>query len=1047
MLTGEEYFITQPLKTASQPRGLPAGSPPSPSLAQGRIHPSLPDHPPGVARRFALTIGTGVRHLTLRLDCVREMPRMTSSQIKKMKTHTPILFPTEVITTCFRRMRHLAALPARFEPGRFVVMAVAFVACFCGNPLGAQSLFTQKPDEPGAVVVTPDQFPVKADGIADDTDGLQQAMNRSRGGIVLIPEGRYRLTKTLYVTTGTRVLGYGKNRPVFLLAPNTPGFQEPGRGWPFGDGIYMVHFAQSRQPDGTVVDASELDFNSAMCNIDFEVGEGNPSAVGVRFHVAQHSYLSYMNFKLGTALAALEDIGNQAFNLRITGGKYGIISTRTSPNWQFILLDSVFENQTVAGVKTRDVGFSLIRCNFSRMPVAIEIPEDETDQIYGRDLRFEDITTAGVKFGDAKHFKHQVTLVNTSCADVPRFLGNALEKIEAPGKFYVVDRLSAGLEIGPDGRETGIVTRHSQRALQSAAPVVPSDVPQLPPMDQWFTVRGGTDVQSAINEHRVLYFPMGTYRAGAPLMLKSDTVLIGLHCTRTTVGAIVSPKGGSNFVSGLGFSGGGQSPNILWMSGEKSAMDDIAFGGGGGGRGGAGGQAPTYLLVTNGGGGIIRNVWVEGGGLATGLRVEDTSTPGKIYQLSNEHHNRVEVVFRNVQNWEVHCLQTEEEAGNQSTYSLDVQDCQNLLFASTYMYRVSRTSQPKACAALVRNSDNITFDNMHIFSQARLPFDNAVLDEDSGVEVRANNFTHLVVGKAMKKSGPLPPPKAFAKDAKLDKLADGFSNATSLTADDAGRVYFTDAVSGKILVWNDAGKKADVLATISGANQPQVMGFVKPSTLLVAAFAPGARQVGAIGTVNIISGQLEQLVETAEPKPGTALLLPVGLHNRMDIMQEYMQHRGYRYRAGSNTSINGVVTNEHRGYFYATNSNVALMAGGTGRPIMQSSQMTVVEPGQNFYLTSEDDCRTWLATLDKDYKLGAKLFADRGGNAVVTDADGNVYIADGNVSVYAKDGSHIGTLETPERASGLAFGGPDKRTLFIGARSSLYSIQTQAPGI
>ena len=114
-------------------------------------------------------------------------------------------------------------------------------------------------------------------------------------------------------------------------ADNTPGFQEPGRGWPFGTGKYMIHFAERRQADGTVVDASEFSFNCAMSNIDFEVGEGNPSAVCVRFHVAQHSYLSHMNFKVGSALAAMEDIGNQASNVHITGGKYGIISTRTSP--------------------------------------------------------------------------------------------------------------------------------------------------------------------------------------------------------------------------------------------------------------------------------------------------------------------------------------------------------------------------------------------------------------------------------------------------------------------------------------------------------------------------------------------------------------------------------------------------------------------------------------------------------------------------------------------------------------------------------------------
>jgi sugar lactone lactonase YvrE len=928
---------------------------------------------------------------------------------------------------------------------------MAFVACFFGSPLRAQSLFTQKPDDPGAVVVTPDQFPVKADGIADDTDALQQAMNRGRGGIVLIPEGRYRLTKTLYVTTGTRVFGYGKNRPVFLLAPNTPGFQEPGRGWPFGDGKYMVHFIYDREADGTIVDASEEDFNSVMCNIDFEMGEGNPSAVGVRFHGAQHSYLSYMNFNLGTALAALEDVGNEAFNLRFSGGKYGILTTRTSAAWQFLLLDSTFENQTVAGVKTTDVGLSLIRCNFSQMPVAIEIPKNETDQIYGRDLRFEGITRAGVTFGDAKNFLHQVTLVNTACTDVPQFLENAPDKIKAPGKYYVVDRLSAGLEIGPDGREAGIVMRHSQRALRSAAPVVPSDMPSLPPMDQWFTVHRDTDLQAAINSHRVLYFPMGTYRTNAPLLLNSDTVLIGLNCTKTTLSPIVSPQGGSNLVSGLGFSAGGQSPNILWMSGERSVMDDIAFSAaprrGGGGRGAAGGQPSTYLLVTNGGGGIIRNVWVEGGGLPTGLRVENTSTPGRVYQLSNEHHDRVEVVFRNVKNWEIHCFQTEEESGNQDTYSLDIQDCQNLLFANTDMYRVSRTVRPKPYAVLVRNSDNITFDNMHIFSQTRLPYDNAVLEEGSGVAVRADNFTHLVVGTSMRKGKLLPLPAAFARNAKLETLAGGFGNATSLTADDAGRVYFTDAANRKILVWNDADKQAEVLATNAGPNQPQVMGFVKPSTLLVAAFAAGARQVGAIYTVNVVNGQAEQLTESAELRPGSALLLPVGVHNRMETMQDYLQHRGYRYRPGSNTSIISTIPNEHRGYFYASDSNVALMAGGTGRPLTQCSQMRVVEPGQNFYLTSQEDCRTWTASLDGDYKFTAKLFAERGGNAVVSDGRGNVYIADGNVSVYDQRGRQIGTLETPERATGLAFGGPDKRTLFIGARSSLYAIQTRAPGM
>src|SRR5687768_931207 len=143
---------------------------------------------------------------------------------------------------------------------------------------------------------------------------------------------------------------------------------------------------------------------------------------------------------------------------------------------------------------------------------------------------------------------------------------------------------------------------------------------------------------------------------------------------------------------------------------------------------------------------------------------------------------------------------------------MDIQDCQNLLFANTYMYRVSRITLPKTYAIQVRNSDRIVFDNVHIFSQTRLPFDNALLDESSGVTVRAHNFTHLAVNKAMKKGASLPLPAAFAKDAKLEKLATDFSNATGLTTDDTGHIYFTDAVNRRIYGWNDADKKADVLA-------------------------------------------------------------------------------------------------------------------------------------------------------------------------------------------------------------------------------------------
>lgn len=44
--------------------------------------------------------------------------------------------------------------------------------------------------------------------------------------------------------------------------------------------------------------------------------------------------------------------------------------------------------------------------------------------------------------------------------------------------------------------------------------------------------------------------------------------------------------------------------------------------------------------------------------------------------------------------------------------------------------------------------------------------------------------------------------------------------------------------------------------------------------------------------------------------------------------------------------------------------------------------------------------------------------------------------------VRARFGGLLGTLETPERATSLAFGGADRKISLIGARSSIYAIRT-----
>ena len=129
---------------------------------------------------------------------------------------------------------------------------------------------------------------------------------------------------------------------------------------------------------------------------------------------------------------------------------------------------------------------------------------------------------------------------------------------------------------------------------------------------------------------------------------------------------------------------------------------------------------------------------------------------------------------------------------------------EDLLFANTYMYRVSRNVLPKTYAILTRRSDGIAFENMKVFSQTRLAFDNAVYNEANGAFVRSHFFTRFAVNAGSKPRAASSPPASLFDNATLQLLKSGFSNASGLTVDDAGTAFFTDAVKGKIFRWNGA---------------------------------------------------------------------------------------------------------------------------------------------------------------------------------------------------------------------------------------------------
>jgi len=73
--------------------------------------------------------------------------------------------------------------------------------------------------------------------------------------------------------------------------------------------------------------------------------------------------------------------------------------------------------------------------------------------------------------------------------------------------------------------------------------------------------------------------------------------------------------------------------------------------------------------------------------------------------------------------------------------------------------------------------------------------------------------------------------------------------------------------------------------------------------------------------------------------------------------------------------------------------------------------------------------------------------ASGGPDGMKLDVQGNLYVTGaGGTWLFDPDGHHLGTLVTPEQPANLAFGGADRRTLYITARTSVYRVRTRLPG-
>ena len=263
-----------------------------------------------------------------------------------------------------------------------------------------------------------------------------------------------------------------------------------------------------------------------------------------------------------------------------------------------------------------------------------------------------------------------------------------------------------------------------------------------------------------------------------------------------------------------------------------------------------------------------------------------------------------------------------------------------------------------------------------------------------------------------------------ADGAKVEKLAGGFSFTEGPAADALGNIYFSDIPNNRIHKWLLEGKLSTFRENSGGANG---LYFDEEGHLL--ACEGGGRRLVSIDR----NGKASVLADEYQGKRFNSL-------NDLWIDPKggiYFTDPRYGGRDGMEQD------GEHVYYLSADRKKLIRVIDDMVRP----NGVIGTPDGKTLYVTDHGGRKTFAYTIEQDGTLsGKKLIAPEGSDGMTIDNEGNIYLTRRVVAVYNKKGEKIEEIKVPEGPANVTFGGSDNQTLFITARTSLYSLKMRVKG-
>lgn len=278
--------------------------------------------------------------------------------------------------------------------------------------------------------------------------------------------------------------------------------------------------------------------------------------------------------------------------------------------------------------------------------------------------------------------------------------------------------------------------------------------------------------------------------------------------------------------------------------------------------------------------------------------------------------------------------------------------------------------------------------------------------------------------------------------AQLEKVFEGCAFAEGPAADAAGNVYFSDCPNNRILVYRpDSGQTEVWLEPSDRANG---MNFDHQGRLVVCCDGKdgGARAVRRYepdGTITTLAShyngkKLNAPNDLCFDRQGRIYFTDPRYGYKEDLEQDCMAV--YRIELdGSLTRViddmdspNGILITSDNRTLFLVDHNAA--------------------PGGVRFLVAYD------VAADDSWKRRGVLYdhgTGYGGDGMVLDVEDNIYLTAGEgekaaIYIFTPVGELLGLIPMPEIPGNCTFGGPDLRTLYIAASTSLYRINLAIPG-